>query len=42
MLKKRFTYEHFAFALHQANAGTSVGEICLKMEIAEALFYRWS
>ena len=41
MPKKRFTDEQIAFALRQAEAGTSVGEICRKMDVAEATFYRW-
>ncbi len=39
MPKKRFTDEQIAFALRQAEAGTSIGEICRKMGIAEATFY---
>lgn len=31
MAKRRFTDEQIAFALRQAEAGTSVGEICRKM-----------
>ena len=41
MPKKRFTDEQIALALRQAEAGTTVGEICRKMGIAEATFYRW-
>lgn len=41
MPKKRFTAEQIAFALRQAESGTAVGEICRKMGIAEATFYRW-
>lgn len=41
MPKKRFTDELIAFALRQAEAATSVGEICRKMGVAEATFYRW-
>jgi putative transposase len=33
--------EQIALALRQAEAGTPVGEICRKLEIAEATFYRW-
>lgn len=39
--EKRFSDEQIAFALRQAEAGTTVGEICRKMGIAEATFYRW-
>jgi putative transposase len=41
MPKKRFTDEQIAFALRQAESGTTVGEICRKMGVAEATFYRW-
>lgn len=30
-----------AFALRQAESGTSVSEICRKMGIVEQTFYRW-
>ncbi len=41
MPKNRFTDEQIAFALRQAEAGLSVGEICRKMGVAEATFHRW-
>jgi len=41
MPKKRFTDEQIAFALRQVEAGTTVGEVCRKMGVAEATFYRW-
>jgi putative transposase len=41
MKRKRYTEPQIAFALQQAEAGTVVGEICRKMGIAEATFYRW-
>jgi putative transposase len=41
MPKKRFADEQIAFALRQAEAGAAVGEICRKMGVAEATFYRW-
>lgn len=41
MPKKTFSDEQIAFALRQADGGTAVGEICRKMNIAEATFYRW-
>ena len=41
MPKKRFSDEQIAFAMRQAEAGAAVGEICCKMGIAEATFYRW-
>lgn len=33
--------EQIAIALRQAEAGTPVEDICRKLEIAEATFYRW-
>lgn len=41
MKKSRFTEEQMAYALKQAELGTSVGEICRKMGISEATFYVW-
>jgi putative transposase len=41
MKRKRFTEEQIAFALRQAESGTSVEEICRKMGISEPTFYRW-
>jgi putative transposase len=39
--KSKFTEQQIAFALQQAEGGTSGGEVCRKMGIAEATFYRW-
>ncbi|BAS37443.1 transposase [Klebsiella pneumoniae] len=41
MKKTRYTEEQIAFALKQAETGTSVGEVCRKMGISEATFYNW-
>ncbi len=41
MRTSRFSVEQIALALRQVEAGTPVGEICRKLEIAEATFYRW-
>jgi len=41
MKRKRYTEPQIAFALQQAEAGTPVAEICRKMGVAEATFYRW-
>ncbi len=40
-MKKQFTEEQIIYALRQAEAGTTVTEICRKMGIAEPTFYRW-
>ncbi len=41
MKKSQFTEQQIAFALQQAEAGTTVGEVCRKMGISEQTFYRW-
>jgi putative transposase len=41
MKKSRYTEEQIAFALKQNEVGTSVGEICRKLGISEATFYKW-
>ncbi len=41
MKKSRFTEQQIAFALQQAEGGTAVGEVCRKMGISDATFYRW-
>jgi putative transposase len=41
MKKTRFTEEQIAFALRQAETGTSVAEVCRKIGISEATFYNW-
>ena len=41
MARKGLTEEQIGFALRQAESGTPVAEICRKMGIAEATFYRW-
>ena len=40
-MKKRYTEEQIAFALRQAESGTSVAEIVRKLGISEQTFYRW-
>jgi putative transposase len=39
--KSRFTEEQIAMALRQAESGTPVVEICRKLGVSEATFYRW-
>ena len=41
MKKSRFTPEQILQALRQAEGGTVVGEICRKLGVTEATFYRW-
>jgi putative transposase len=41
MKSSRYTPEQVAFAMRQAESGTSVSEVCRKMGIAEQTFYRW-
>ena len=41
MKKSRFSEEQIAFALRQSESGTPVEEICRKLGVAEATFYRW-
>ena len=41
MKKSKFTEKQIAFALKQAESGTTVEEICCKMGISQATFYAW-
>jgi putative transposase len=41
MGSKHFTEEQIAFALRQAESGTSVTEVIRKLGISEQMFYRW-
>jgi putative transposase len=41
MARKGFTEEQIGFALRQADAGTSVSDICRKLGVSEPTFYRW-
>ena len=41
MKKSKFTEEQIAFALKQAESGTTVEEIYRKMGISQATFYAW-
>lgn len=40
-MRKRFTEEQIAYALRQAESGTSAGEICRRMGVSEPTFYKW-
>jgi putative transposase len=37
----KFSEEQIAMALRQGEAGTSVAEICRKLGISQATFFRW-
>jgi len=41
MRKSRFTEEQIAHAPKQSELGTKVEEICRKMGISDATFYKW-
>ena len=41
MKRSKFTEQQIAFALKQAELGTSVDEVCRKMGISDATFYNW-
>ncbi len=41
MKKSKFTEEQITLALHTAESGTAVTEICRKLGITDATFYRW-
>jgi putative transposase len=41
MKVSRFTEEQIAFAIKQSELGTKVDEICRKMGISDATFYKW-
>lgn len=41
MKKSRFTEEQIVFALKQAELGTSVPDVCRKLGISDATFYKW-
>ena len=41
MRKSMFTPEQILQAMRRAEAGTVVGDICRKLGVTEATFYRW-
>ena len=41
MRRSRYTEEQVAFALKEAELGTPVAEVCRKMGVSEATFFRW-
>lgn len=41
MKRSKFSEEQITLALRQAEAGTSIEDICRKLGISEQTFYRW-
>jgi putative transposase len=41
MRKSRFTEEQIAVALRQGEAGTPIEEICRRIGVSEATYFRW-
>ncbi len=41
MKKSKFAEEQIAFALRQGELGTPVAEVCRKMGVCEATYFRW-
>ena len=41
MKSPKFSEEQIAFALRQAESGTAPADICRKLGVTQATFYRW-
>jgi putative transposase len=41
MKKSKFTTEQIIFALRQVDAGLSIEDVCRKLGISQATFFRW-
>jgi putative transposase len=41
MRKSKFSEQQIAMALRQGEAGTPVAQICRKLGVSQATFYRW-
>ena len=42
MKTSKFTEEQIGFALRQGDLGTPVADVCRKMGISEATYFRWN
>jgi putative transposase len=41
MKRSKFSEEQVAYALHQAESGTPVADVCRQIGVSEATFYIW-
>lgn len=41
LIRKRFTQEQITFTLRQAESGLPVEDVCRKLGICQATFFRW-
>ncbi|MBX3302175.1 MAG: transposase [Nitrospira sp.] len=41
MTRSKFSEEQIVYALRQADSGTSIGDVCRQLGIAEQTFYAW-
>ena len=41
MKRSKFSEEQIVYALRQAEAGTSVGDLCRQLGVSDATFYAW-
>lgn len=41
MKRSKFSEEQIAYALRQAESGTSVADVCRQLGVSEATFYLW-
>lgn len=41
MKRSKFSEEQIVYAIRQAEAGTSVGDLCRQLGVSDATFYAW-
>ena len=41
MKRSRFSAEQIAYALHLAESGTPVVDVCRQIDVSEAMYYSW-